>query len=94
MDGGRAFRVTMVRPSTGLPSFEVGAYEYVGGGLPFVGSTISIRRILGAETGETERGFVTRLNPASDAPIVVTAVAGETETETETETTADDYLVA
>ena len=77
----------MVRPSNGLPSFEVGAFEYVGGGLPFVGSTIPVRRVVGADAGQEERGFVTRLNPEADVPIVVTAVASQPET-------IDDYLVA
>ncbi len=70
----RAFMVTMVRPGV-MPSFEVGAYEYFGRGLPLVGETIVIRRTHGPEAGEVRQGYVTRLNPDSDTPIAVTEVA-------------------
>lgn len=73
----RTFSVTMIRPTTGLPSFEVGAYEYVGAQLPYVGTTIPIRRALGPDTGEEARGYVTRVDPRADTPISVTEVRGE-----------------
>ena len=79
---GIAFSVTMVRPGP-VPSFEVGAYEYVGPSLPAVGDTILIRNVLG---GEETFGYVTRVNPASDRPIAVTEVMSEP-------SATDDYLV-
>ena len=82
MDNGITLSVTMVRPGP-VPSFEVGAYEYVGSSLPAVGETILIRKVVG---GEQTRGYVTRVNPAADTPISVTEVASEPST--------DDYLVA
>ena len=81
----RAFSVTMIRPSTGLPTFELGAYEYVGGSLPVVGTTISLRRVVGTDDGKPVQGYVTRLNPVADTPIVVTEVTIEPEA-------AADYL--
>jgi hypothetical protein len=69
----RAYGVTMVRPGV-VPSFEVGAYEYYGRGLPLVGEIIVIRRIQGPDAGETTQGYVTRLNLDSNPPIAVTAV--------------------
>ena len=42
MSGVNTYSVTMVRPTYGLPSFEVGAYEYVGDRLPYVGETIEV----------------------------------------------------
>jgi hypothetical protein len=80
MDNGMTFSVTMVRPGP-VPSFEVGAYQYVGGRLPSVGETIPMRKIVG---GEETRGYVTRVNPSADTPIAVTEVASEPST--------DDYL--
>lgn len=82
----RAFSVTMIRPSTGLPSFELGAYEYVGASLPAVGTTIPLRRVVASDDAETVQGYVTRVNPAADTPIVVTEVT------IDTGTTTDDYL--
>ena len=41
----QVFTVTLVRPSSGLPSIEVGAYEYLGARLPAVGDTIGIRPV-------------------------------------------------
>jgi hypothetical protein len=79
---GMTLRVTMVRPGL-VPSFEVGAYEYVGASLPSVGETILIRKVVG---GQQAYGYVTRVNPAGDTPIAVTEVASEPST--------DDYLVA
>jgi hypothetical protein len=69
----RAYGVTMVRPGV-VPSFEVGAYEYFGRGLPLVGEIIVIRRIQGPDAGETTQGYVTRLNLDSNPPIAVTEV--------------------
>jgi len=63
----------MVRPGV-VPSFEVGAYEYFGRGLPLVGETILMRRTDGPQDGESLRGYVTRVNPSSDSPIAVTEV--------------------
>ena len=70
----RAYGVTMVRPGV-VPSFEVGAYEYFGRGLPLVGEIIVIHRIEGPDAGEVTQGYVTRLNLDSNPPIAVTEVA-------------------
>ena len=70
----RAYSVTMVRPGI-VPSFEVGAYEYFGRGLPLVGETIVMRRTDGPGAGEVLQGYVTRVNPSSETPIAVTEVA-------------------
>jgi hypothetical protein len=69
----RVYSVTLVRPSSGLPSIEVGAYEYVGAGLPWVGDTIGVRRVSG-EGGDVARGYVTRVDPSAETPISVTAL--------------------
>jgi hypothetical protein len=69
----RVYSVTLVRPSSGLPSIEVGAYEYVGAGLPWVGDTIGVRRVNG-EVGDVARGYVTRVDPNAENPISVTAL--------------------
>ena len=69
----QTFSVTMVRPGV-VPSFEVGAYEYFGRGLPLVGETILMRRTDGPQAGEALQGYVTRVNPSSDSPIAVTEV--------------------
>jgi hypothetical protein len=74
MEPAQAFRVTMVRPGV-VPSFEVGAYEYFGRGLPLVGETILLRRTTGPDAGEVLQGYVTRVNPCSETPIAVTEVA-------------------
>ena len=73
MEPARAFSVTMVRPGI-VPSFEVGAYEYFGRGLPLVGEIIVLRRTEGPDAGETLQGYVTRVNPDSESPIAVTEV--------------------
>ncbi len=73
----RRFSVTMIRPTSGLPSFEVGAYEYVAESLPYVGATIPLRKALGPDSGEEARGYVTRVNPSADTPISVTEVKTE-----------------
>jgi hypothetical protein len=83
MDSGMTLSVTMVRPGP-VPTFEVGAYEYVGPSLPAVGETILIRNVVG---GEQTYGYVTRVNPSAETPIAVTEVASEASTE-------PDYLVA
>jgi len=70
----RAYSVTMVRPGV-VPSFEVGAYEYFGRGLPLVGEIILIQRVAGPDAGEVTQGYVTRLNLDSNPPIAVTEVA-------------------
>jgi hypothetical protein len=67
----------MVRPGI-VPSFEVGAYEYFGRGLPLVGETILMRPTDGPKDGEALRGYVTRVNPFSDSPIAVTEVSNPT----------------
>jgi hypothetical protein len=69
----RAYSVTMVRPGV-VPSFEVGAYEYFGRGLPLVGEIILIHRVQGPDAGEATQGYVTRLNLDSNPPIAVTEV--------------------
>jgi hypothetical protein len=69
----RAYSVTMVRPGV-VPSFEVGAYEYFGRGLPLVGEIIVIHRTQGPDAGEATQGYVTRLNLDSNPPIAVTEV--------------------
>ena len=71
----RAYSVTMVRPGV-VPSFEVGAYEYFGRGLPLVGQIIVIHRTHGPDAGEATQGYVTRLSLDSNPPIAVTEVAG------------------
>ena len=76
MGGPHTFSVTMVRPSTGLPSFEVGAYEYVAERLPYVGETIPIRKIVDPDGGDEVRGYVTRVDPNAGTPISVTNVFG------------------
>jgi hypothetical protein len=60
------------------PSFEVGAYEYFGRGLPLVGETILMRRTDGSLKGEAVQGYVTRVNPSSNAPIAVNEVPHST----------------
>jgi len=74
----RIYTVTLVRPSSGLPSIEVGAYEYVGAGLPWVGDTIGVRRVNG-EAGDVARGYVTRVDPSAESPISVTALPDDAE---------------
>ena len=69
--------MTMIRPTSGLPSFEVGAYEYVAESLPYVGATIPLRKALGPDSGEETCGYVTRVNPSADTPISVTEVKSE-----------------
>jgi hypothetical protein len=78
----QTFSVTMVRPGV-MPTFEVGAYEYFGRGLPLVGETIVLRRTDGGETDEVVLGYVTRVDPLADTPIAVTEV---------TRTGAGDHL--
>jgi hypothetical protein len=72
----RTFAVTLVKVGRGLPHFEVGAYRYTAEWLPQVGDTIEIRRVTtdDADPPEELRGYVTRVNPTSDAPISVVEV--------------------
>jgi hypothetical protein len=88
MGDRHTFSVTMVRPSNGLPSFEVGAYEYVAERLPDVGETIPIRKIVDPDEGDEVLGYVTRVDPNADTPISVTHVA-----DPEPAPTIDDVLV-
>jgi hypothetical protein len=74
------FTVTLVRPSRGLPSIEVGAYEYLGARLPDVGETIEVRSA-GRLDGDVVRGYVTRVDGSADNPIWVTALPDETTAE-------------
>ena len=87
MGGPHTFSVTLVRPSNGLPSFEVGAYEYVAERLPYVGETIPIRKIVDPDGGDEVRGYVTRVDPNAATPISVTQVD-----DPEPAPTADDVL--
>ncbi len=87
MSGVNTYSVTMVRPTYGLPSFEVGAYEYVGDRLPYVGETIPIRKIVGPPEDGAVRGYVTRVD-TSAGTISVTEV---TEPDQKTD---DDIVVA
>jgi hypothetical protein len=70
----QTFAVTMVRPGV-IPTFEIGAYEYFGRGLPLVGETIVMRRTGGSDTDEVVLGYVTRVDPLARMPIAVTEVA-------------------
>jgi hypothetical protein len=88
VSGAQAFSVKMMRPTYGLPSFEVGAYEYVGERLPYVGETIPLRKVVDPEVGDEVRGYVTRVDPAAGTPISVTEVAPEPESEP----SRDDFL--
>jgi hypothetical protein len=74
----RSFSVTLMRPTNGLPSIEVGAYEYVSARLPLVGETIPVRRV-SDEAGDDVRGYVTRVDPSADPPIAVTELLDEPE---------------
>ena len=73
LEPARTFSVTMVRPGV-MPTFETGAYEYFGRGLPLVGETILLRRTEGPEAGEVLQAYVTRVNPSSKTPIAVTEI--------------------
>ena len=86
MSGVNTYSVTMVRPTYGLPSFEVGAYEYVGDRLPQVGETIPIRKVVDSAESDAVRGFVTRVN-TSAGTISVTEIA-------EPDPSVDDIVVA
>ena len=74
MSGVNTYSVTMVRPTYGLPTFEVGAYEYVGDRLPQVGETIPIRKVVDSAEGGALRGFVTRVNANAGTISVTEAV--------------------
>jgi hypothetical protein len=86
MGGVNTYSVTMVRPTYGLPSFEVGAYEYVGDRLPYVGETIPIRKLVDPDGDGAVRGYVTRVDP--NAGIISVTEAAEPDP------TADEIVVA
>lgn len=88
MDGPHRYGVTMVRPSHGLPLFEVGAYEYVAEQLPYVGETIPLRKVVDPAGGGEVRGYVTRVDPSAGTPISVTEIVAPEPT-----LTTDDVLV-
>ena len=88
MGGPHTYSVTMVRPSHGLPLFEVGAYEYVAERLPYVGDTIALRKVVDPNGGDEVRGYVTRVDPSAGT-ISVTEIA---EPETTLTLTTDDVL--
>lgn len=87
MSGVNTYSVTMVRPTYGLPSFEVGAYEYVGDRLPQVGETIAIRKVVDSAEGGAVRGFVTRVNTSAGTISVTEAVEPD-------DSSVDDFIVA
>jgi hypothetical protein len=72
------YAVTLIKPGSGIPSVEVGAYTYTGDWLPEVGETIVIRPT-GAPEGAVAdlQGYVTKVNPVADAPISVVEVEGQ-----------------
>jgi hypothetical protein len=76
------FSVTLVRPTSGLPLVEVGAYEYVADTLPRVGDTIAVHRVSGVAS-DVARGYVTRVDTSAENPISVTAVPDQPEVEAE-----------
>jgi hypothetical protein len=84
------FAVTLVKPGTGVPVFEVGAYRYTAGWLPVAGDIITITKAPDAVTdGPHERlAYVTRVDPAAETPIRVTEPTGVSQV------SADDYIVA
>ena len=90
MGGLYTYSVTLVTPTNGLPSFEVGAYEYTGDRLPYVGETIPLRKIVGPDGGDEVHGYVTRVDPDAGTPISATAVA---EPVPEAAATIEDVLV-
>jgi hypothetical protein len=71
------YAVTLIKAGVGIPLVEVGAYRYTADWLPQVGDTIPIRPASSSEEGASElQGYVTRVNPVSDAPISVVEVEG------------------
>ena len=88
MGDGWTFAVTLVRPGTAVPFFEVGAYQYTGTSLPHAGDIVTITK---ASTNDEEReemlAYVTRVDPRSDTPIRVTEATGGAST------SPDDFVV-
>jgi hypothetical protein len=77
MSDDNAFTLTLVRVGRSLPYVDVAAYEYLGTGLPGVGDTITIRRILGPGGGEPHetRAYVTRVDGNTTPPIRATELS-------------------
>jgi len=72
------YAVTLIKPGSGIPSVEVGAYTYTGDWLPEVGETIAIRPTGAPEGAAADlQGYVTKVNPVADAPISVVEVEGQ-----------------
>ena len=73
------FAVTLVRPGSAVPYFEVGAYRYTGVSLPQVGDIVTITRAtIDVEQREEMRAYVTRVDPMLEPPIRVTEATGVT----------------
>ena len=71
------FAVTLVRPGSAVPYFEVGAYRYAGVSLPHVGDIVTITKAtVDTEEQQEIRAYVTRVDPTSDTPIRVTEATG------------------
>jgi len=79
-DMEHVFTVTLVRPSRGLPSIEVGAFVYLGPRLPEVGDTVEVSPANHAD-GASVRGYVSRVDASAESPIWVTALPDETTAE-------------
>lgn len=72
------YAVTLIKTGGGIPLVEVGAYRYTADWLPQVGDTIPIRPASSPEVDARElQGYVTRVNPVSDAPISVVEVESD-----------------
>jgi hypothetical protein len=72
------YAVTLIKAGQGIPHVEVGAYRYTADWLPQVGETIPIRSAAAPEGEGLElQGYVTKVNPVSDAPISVVEVEGQ-----------------
>ena len=85
----RTYTVTLVKVGRGLPTFEIGAWQYTGEWLPEVGDTIAIKRVSAPDGGDAEEawGFVTRVNPTRETAISITALESQP-------TSPDDYILA
>jgi hypothetical protein len=80
------YAVTLIKAGVGIPYVEVGAYRYTADWLPQVGETIPIRSAAAPEgEGQELQGYVTKVNPVSDAPISAVVVQGQS--------TDDDVVV-
>jgi hypothetical protein len=74
------FALTLVRVGPSLPYIDADLYEYVGGSLPAVGDTITVRKIAGRDGGtlyET-RAYVTRVDGNAKPPLRATEVQADT----------------